>query len=382
MGHGLSRKERKALARQTRQEKRDQMTETNEHKAEVVETVKVDMAVVRQIFLANHDILFAPLGKEQLVKPNTVIVGGNGLFLHKKLPLADMTMKIADLKAFPMLPTIGQSVSIHVPKLPWKNLMQIFSFFREVSKSIKTEAYVQCLWFPELDAWEIYVPKQKVTGGTVKHEGERGDRLVRGHQAVHVWDIHSHGTMGPFFSGTDDADEGRAHRFNGVVGNLNDSVPQMKVRISDGLNNFLEPAIDAMIEVPEQPMQFEMSPLDLITSKGPKLSLPGEKVPQEWHDQLDDDVPVITHVGGHHSYHGRQAQGVNGVYGSFVADTPQRGDGLGPRSQRLTDEEYREGQKRAGFDTHDHRRFAGSEDKGTRRMWGLLPPADGNRKVN
>ena len=380
MGHGLSRKERKALARQERQEKRDKMTETHEH-ITTEPVVKVDMAVVRQIFLANHDILFAPLTVDQLVKPNTVIVGGNGLFLHKKLPLADMTMKIADLKAFPMLPTIGQSVSIHVPKLPWKNLMQIFSFFREVSKSIKTEAYVQCLWFPELDAWEVYVPKQKVTGGTVKHEGERGDREVRGHKAIHVWDIHSHGTMGPFFSGTDDADEGRSHRFNGVVGNLNDSVPQMKVRISDGLHNFLEPQIDAMIEVPEQRMTFEMDPLDLITSKGPKITLPGEKVPQEWHDQLDDEPMVVT-VGQHNrgSYHGAQAPP---VYGSFVADTPQRGDGRGPMSTREDDKDYRDGQRRAGFETRDSRRFAGSEDKGTRRMWGLLPAAvDGNRKVN
>lgn len=45
-----------------------------------------------------------------------------------------------------------------------------------------------------------------------------------------VLDIHSHGTMRPFFSGTDDKDE-QGFRLYMVVGRLDTLVPEVEMRV-------------------------------------------------------------------------------------------------------------------------------------------------------
>ena len=257
---------------------------------------KPDPEVVRQVFQAVTNVRFYPVTDAELLeKPNTVLIAGNGLFMHRNLPYADMTFKLAESSQFEgILPKLGVTVDVHTPKLPWLTLLQVIAFFRDVTEKHKAEAYVQILYCPSEDRWEVFVPEQEVTGGHVDHLAVRGDRLIDGVTWLHVWDIHSHNVMAPFFSTGDDKDEGRSHRFYGVIGHLDNALPKMKIRISDGLGRFLEPPMSALIEMPEEQV-LKVNSLSLLTDS-PEVTLPldGVMVPEAWMNQLMEPRPLIA----------------------------------------------------------------------------------------
>jgi PRTRC genetic system protein A len=82
----------------------------------------------------------------------------------------------------------------------------------------RRELYLAMVWAG--DAYSIRVPEQTVTGASVRYEPVQ-DAVV---------EIHSHGSMGAFFSSTDDADE-QSFRIYAVVGKLHTGTPEAAFRL-------------------------------------------------------------------------------------------------------------------------------------------------------
>lgn len=112
-------------------------------------------------------------------------------------------------------------------KIPLEVLQHIIDFYKLVNTTYGSEAYNQVYWDKENRKFLIYYPKQDCSGGHVDYE--RSKELEE--KYLLVMDIHSHNTMGAFFSGMDDSDE-KENRLFGVVGEITKEIPAMKFRIS------------------------------------------------------------------------------------------------------------------------------------------------------
>jgi len=123
-----------------------------------------------------------------------------------------------------------------LPRIPAEMMMQILAFFRHfVQNGCENEALLNIYWDKEAQEFIVDVPEQVVTKISVDSqlsEKFSSDRYT------HYMDIHSHNTMGAFFSPVDDHDE-KATRLYTVVGKLDGCIPEIKTRISNG-GKFLE----------------------------------------------------------------------------------------------------------------------------------------------
>lgn len=105
-------------------------------------------------------------------------------------------------------------------KIPFEYWQQIVAFFRQVMvhKKSDVEAHAWILW-SEQRGYFISVPKQVVSKASVAFSYD-ADALPPG--AVIVVDIHSHNTMGAFYSGTDDNNDKNSIYYSGVIGKISD----------------------------------------------------------------------------------------------------------------------------------------------------------------
>lgn len=118
-----------------------------------------------------------------------------------------------------------------LPRIPAELTIKIFAFFRHFAcDGADKEALLNIYWDKENNEYVIDAPEQVVSKVSVdSHISEQftDDRYI------HYMDIHSHNTMEAFFSQVDDHDE-KATRLYAVVGKLNECVPEVKTRISNG----------------------------------------------------------------------------------------------------------------------------------------------------
>ena len=118
----------------------------------------------------------------------------------------------------------------NVPKIPLSLLYSTVNFFREIYKKMKSEVYVQFYYDVKEEEYILHCPDQTVSGASVNY---KNDEEYQNDNFVLVLEMHSHGSMGAFFSGTDDKDE-KADRFFGVVGHVSRQDPEMKFRLCLG----------------------------------------------------------------------------------------------------------------------------------------------------
>jgi PRTRC genetic system protein A len=141
------------------------------------------------------------------------ILAGNGLFVRAKSPFLQATVMIAYAPVRGLLP-LEETVELpmgSIPRYIYNLALSIFFSNR------RQEHYVAVTWEGE---YRLRVPFQE--------PGECGVRYER--LPSTVLDIHSHGTMRPFFSGTDDRDE-QGFRLYMVVGRLDTLVPEVEMRV-------------------------------------------------------------------------------------------------------------------------------------------------------
>ena len=149
------------------------------------------------------------------------ILAGNGLFIRARSPLLQATVHIAEPRVRGLLP-LEEGVELpmgEIPRYIYNLALSVFSADR------CQEHYLAVTWEGE---YRLRVPCQETSTCGVRYE-----RLPST-----VLDIHSHGTMRPFFSGTDDQDE-QGLRLYMVVGRLDTLMPEIEMRI--GVYGYFSP---------------------------------------------------------------------------------------------------------------------------------------------
>ena len=141
------------------------------------------------------------------------ILAAQGLFIQARSPLLEETILVAPAKVRGLLP-LEEKIQLLKGKIPRRFYDVALSALCAVRQ---TEQYLAVTW--EDEEYRLVMPLQEGTGG-VQYE-----RLPNT-----VLDIHSHGTMPPFFSGTDDRDE-QSLRLYAVVGRLDTLLPEVEIRI-------------------------------------------------------------------------------------------------------------------------------------------------------
>ena len=147
-------------------------------------------------------------------------------------------------------------------KIPVSILNQITKFFQEVIKVKKSDYEAHCfvLWTKE-KGYHVSVPKQTVSKAAVSFSYDT-TTLPLG--SIIVLDMHSHNTMGSFFSGTDNNNDKNCIYYSGVIGNL-DKTPTMVFRFNFREINY---AVE-MSEIFEMPtaetVEIDSAWLDQIT---------------------------------------------------------------------------------------------------------------------
>lgn len=164
------------------------------------------------------------------------IMAGNGLFLYAKRPglTALIPVSETDVRGLPVLSPFVE-LAQRVPKhllvrallLSWRNLPNELLF-----------------WFNLDQQWKMEVPQQ-----ATRCAGVRPLDLVDEKGTCALIDMHSHGTLPPFFSQIDDSDE-QGFRIYAVIGHV-DRAPSIKVRIGIYGYYFDVPA-STVFEVPDQ----------------------------------------------------------------------------------------------------------------------------------
>ena len=163
-----------------------------------------------------------------------------------------------------MLSDVRAGFTPVLPRIPLKLMMQVFAFFRHyVHDGPVSEALLNIYWDKEEQEFIADAPEQVVTGISV--ESRISSRYMCD-RYIHYMDIHSHNTMGAFFSTIDDHDE-KATRLYTVVGRLDCTVPEIKTRISNG-GKFLEIDPETVFEAAD------------------------ESFPDEWKEHVDVKSPV------------------------------------------------------------------------------------------
>lgn len=144
----------------------------------------------------------------------TYWLAGNGVFVDADSPCLKARVRIANpsVRGLKPLETRLELKNGPIPKRLWDFALSVFT------ADIRRERYLVVVW--EDGAYRIRQPAQDRDTASVTYE----------YLPNAVMDIHSHGTMGAFFSGTDDRDE-QGFRLYMVVGRLDRLIPDIKIRV-------------------------------------------------------------------------------------------------------------------------------------------------------
>jgi len=167
-------------------------------------------------------------GAAESDKPFKYLMGGKGIYKVVNNKVGEFIIKLPTTDTIPGLPDLAEGVSLKLPKIPYSEFYRTIAFFKEViSKKGNYEAMLQFYYDEANKSYIVFCPDQEITGTTVKFKRhpEMDDNYTI------VMDIHSHNSMGAFFSGVDNADEKETRLF-GVIGELNREYPAFKFRIS------------------------------------------------------------------------------------------------------------------------------------------------------
>lgn len=133
-------------------------------------------------------------------------------------------------------------------KIPIELFDQVVAFFKQVMevKKSELEAMIWICWDQE-NGYHLIVPDQRVSKASASYDWAS---LPAGKTIV--CDIHSHNTMGAFFSGTDNRDDQSNIGFSGVVGHLKSANPQTVWRFNYR-DKKLECDLDDIFTLPARP---------------------------------------------------------------------------------------------------------------------------------
>ena len=141
------------------------------------------------------------------------VLAQNGLFIRAESPLIAATISIAGAYIRGLSP-LREEIKLKKGKIP-KGLFELA--LSALWADCYREKYLAITWEGK---YRLRVPAQVGESGSVEYEVLPNTIL----------DIHSHGTLGAFFSPADDQDE-QGLRLYAVVGRLDRLIPEVKLRI-------------------------------------------------------------------------------------------------------------------------------------------------------
>jgi PRTRC genetic system protein A len=190
------------------------------------------------------------------------IIGTEGIMKHHVLRGENrfVRLKVDKIPNFAEVKIAEALNFLPAGKIPYELYEQVLGFFRKVMvmQNSEVEAMIHILWNKE-QGYHLGVPPQTVSKASVSYDWS----YIPAGTSIIV-DIHSHNTMGAFFSGTDNNDDRNNISFSGVFGHLKNREPQTIWRF-----NYFAQKFDAKVE----------NLFDLPV-------LPETEVPAEWLDQI------------------------------------------------------------------------------------------------
>jgi hypothetical protein len=126
---------------------------------------------------------------------------------------------------------------IRYPKVKASTLEFIVGFFDRVYELHRSEAIVLLLWDLDAQRYRIVVPEQEASvwqswSGTRSPQDVRYTVPMLPPRHLLVGDIHSHGNMSAYASGTDEADEKYRDGVHAVVGHIRDEPPDFHLELA------------------------------------------------------------------------------------------------------------------------------------------------------
>lgn len=213
-----------------------------------------------------------------------------GRHIRLKVDTLPKTAKLPDLK------DIGEELNfLPAGKVPYEYLEQIVHFFKEVMRLKKAdyEAHAWVLWSKD-KGYYISVPKQTVSKAAVQFSY---DEEALPPDSIIVVDIHSHNTMGAFFSGTDNNNDKNGVYYSGVVGKLDNATPQIVFRFNMH-DTKMECKIADIFDIPKKEISIPSEWMDQVEVKAvttPKASTTGifggpngRRQPSLWDSMVHD----------------------------------------------------------------------------------------------
>ncbi len=169
------------------------------------------------------------------------------------------------------LEKVGPAFTYTAPQIPKELWDKVVQFFVKIYDMHKTEAAALILYNPETQDWDILVPNQKVNSAHASYDLSEiiatDERLSTGGFNV-VGTTHSHGSMGAFWSATDDADELKFDGIHITVGKVNSTVEYAASVVFGGV-------------------RFKMKISDLVAMEEPVL----EPEMAQWVSRVQKDEP-------------------------------------------------------------------------------------------
>ncbi len=176
-------------------------------------TLNMDLAAM--LFGANSEVC---VDLEKSTKQFAVALYKDGIWEKRENPIGSFIFKRTSIEVPFATNTIQPAFKMKIGKIPTGVLKATAKFFRLIMKDMSnSESMVQIFWDTQDKKYFIHVPEQYVAGASIRflHTQE----IQNDSRYVWVIDIHSHNTMGAFFSGGDDRDE-KSTRIFGVLGQL------------------------------------------------------------------------------------------------------------------------------------------------------------------
>jgi hypothetical protein len=153
------------------------------------------------------------------------LIGSDGIYKQMNNEFYSVRLKVGGVIG---LAEIGETASLHVPKLPMDLFRQVEAFFIGVFQKYSSEAVVLLLANPTTAEWLIEVPPQAVKGLHVSYSLDTLPAPPPGFQRF--GSIHSHASVKAFHSGTDDADEVAFDGLHITIGNVDQPVRSYSAR--------------------------------------------------------------------------------------------------------------------------------------------------------
>lgn len=214
--------------------------------------------------------------------------------LYKRIisPLGVCVEKVSTLPFGEANVKLGMNFKL--PKLPLMLLAQVVSFFRDICTDTRDEVFVRIYMNKETQEYKIVCPKQTVTATSVDYKIE-DETLETDYEAI--MDIHSHDTMGAFFSGTDDKDERTPGRLYMVLGKLDTHAIEYKLRTF--VDGHVEVDFFEVWERPNVTVESEI-PLNIPVKDEDIIHQILEAVveyPEDWKNQIERRTYAVASYG-------------------------------------------------------------------------------------